>query len=302
MASSVRASSTTTARAPLARRIAKSGTPSVPRRPSQIVSGTKSMSRRPVASERAVSAAPAGSASSSSQPGAIAPSVSAQPDANPPPPTGVDSTSRPPVALSSSSDAVPWPAITRGSVYGCTKAAPVSRCTRAAVSSRAAMVGAQVCRIAPYARIASSFAATAPSGTTTWHGMPRVRAASASAPPWLPDECVTTPRAASSSGSDHTALQAPRNLKAPARCSGSALKCSSQPASASSARERSTGVTWAWGAMRAAAASTSAKVGSVASMRHRKPFRKRFAATGRIKHRFNARRRCWPRTKGKRAT
>src|SRR5690606_14514980 len=124
--------------------------------------------------------------------------------------------------------------------------------------------------------------------------MPRVRAASASAPPWLPDECVTTPRAASPSDSDHTALQAPRNLKAPARCSGSHLKCSSQPASASSARERSTGVTWAWGAMRAAAASTSSKVGSVTgSMRYRKPFRKRNAAAGRIKHRFNARPRCW---------
>src|SRR3546814_6760120 len=64
--------------------------------------------------------------------------------------------------------------------------------------------------------------------------MPRVRAASASAPPWLPDEWVTTPRAAAASSSDHTALQAPRNLNAPARCSGSALKCSEQPAMARS--------------------------------------------------------------------
>src|SRR4249919_2315167 len=100
--------------------------------------------------------------------------------------------------------------------------------------------------------------------------MPRVRAASASAAPWLPEECVTTPRSATASDSAHTALQAPRNLNAPTRCSCSHLKCSSQPASASSERDRCTGVTCACGAMRLAAVTTSAKVGrgeSLASMR-----------------------------------
>ena len=86
--------------------------------------------------------------------------------------------------------------------------------------------------------------------------------ASASAAPWLPEECVTTPRAAMSSASDHTALQAPRNLKAPMRCRCSALKASVAPVSASSARVRSTGVTCACGAIRAAAASTSSKQGA----------------------------------------
>ena len=93
--------------------------------------------------------------------------------------------------------------------------------------------------------------------------MPRVRAASASAAPWLPEEWVTTPRAACASSSDHTALQAPRNLNAPARCRCSHLKWTAQPASASSERERSTGVTCACGAIRAAAASTSLKPGSL---------------------------------------
>src|SRR5687767_2708447 len=87
--------------------------------------------------------------------------------------------------------------------------------------------------------------------------MPRVRAASASAAPWLPDECVTTPAVASAADKDHTALQAPRNLKAPTRWKFSALKHSCAPASASSEAERNTGVTCAYGAMRAAAASTS---------------------------------------------
>lgn len=54
-------------------------------------------------------------------------------------------------------------------------------------------------------------------GTTTWAGMLRSWAASATAAPWLPDEWVTTPRAASSCVRLKMALHAPRNLKAPMR-------------------------------------------------------------------------------------
>src|SRR3546814_4102699 len=61
--------------------------------------------------------------------------------------------------------------------------------------------------------------------------------------------------------SENTALQAPRNLNAPMRCRFSHLKCNWQPASASSERERSTGVTCASCAMRAAALRMSDRVG-----------------------------------------
>ena len=67
---------------------------------------------------------------------------------------------------------------------------------------------------------------------TTYAGMPRNFAASASAAAWLPDECVTTPLAATASDNDRTALVAPRNLNAPARWKFSHLKNSSAPASA----------------------------------------------------------------------
>ena len=52
-------------------------------------------------------------------------------------------------------------------------------------------------------------------GTTMCAGMPRSLAARARAPAWLPELCVTTPFRASSSDKEKTALQAPRNLKAP---------------------------------------------------------------------------------------
>src|SRR5690606_19510841 len=56
------ASSTVSTSAPAARRMSKLIAPSVPRRPSQTVSGTKSWSSAPFANERAPSAAPSGSA------------------------------------------------------------------------------------------------------------------------------------------------------------------------------------------------------------------------------------------------
>jgi hypothetical protein len=44
-------------------------------------------------------------------------------------------------------------------------------------------------------------------GITTYAGMTRSFAASAEAAAWLPDECVTTPFAATASESDRTALE-----------------------------------------------------------------------------------------------
>src|SRR5690606_40863738 len=65
-------------------------------------------------------------------------------------------------------------------------------------------------------------------------------------PIWLPDDCVTTPREASSSDNELTALHAPRNLNAPTRCRFSHLKNSVHPAKASSERDAMTGVRRAW--------------------------------------------------------
>jgi hypothetical protein len=62
--------------------------------------------------------------------------------------------------------------------------------------------------------------------------MPRVRAASDSAAAWLPEELVTTPRAASGSLRENTALKAPRALKTPARWKFSHLRKTRTPHSA----------------------------------------------------------------------
>jgi hypothetical protein len=129
--------------------------------------------------------------------------------------------------------------MTRGSVYGMHRGvAPVSACTcahrlargdgrRAAMQDRAVMfdrgqLGAH--RACGHHDMAGECRATS--------------RASAKAAPWLPEEWVTTPRAAVASSSDHTALQAPRNLNAPMRCRCSPLKARVAPdQSASSARE-----------------------------------------------------------------
>jgi hypothetical protein len=109
---------------------------------------------------------------------------------------------------------------------------------------------------------AARFTAGALDGITMCAGMPRSRAASASAAAWLPEECVATPRRASSSESDATALQAPRNLNAPTFCRFSHLKNTRAPARSSTLRLVRTGVLWACGAMRSAARWTSSRVGA----------------------------------------
>ena len=79
-------------------------------------------------------------------------------------------------------------------------------------------------------------------GMTMYAGMPRRAAARDRAAAWLPEECVTTPCRASSSDKENTALQAPRDLNAPASCRFSHFRYSSAPNVSSSLATRTTGV------------------------------------------------------------
>src|SRR5260370_5150333 len=91
--------------------------------------------------------------------------------------------------------------------------------------------------------------------------MPRIRAASATAWAWFPDENATTPRVRAAPTSRANALNAPRNLNAPMRWKFSHLKNTLAPIASSAVREVMTGVTWAIPMSLPAAASTSAYVG-----------------------------------------
>ena len=88
-------------------------------------------------------------------------------------------------------------------------------------------------------------------------GMPSSRADRAIACAWLPEENATTPALRCAGSKHESALNAPRNLKAPMRWKFSHLKKSRAPVSSSAVRELSTGVRCAAGAMRSAAATTS---------------------------------------------
>ena len=113
------------------------------RRPSAMVLTSVSGISRPAANERAASSAPAGSAPTTRAAGRSAFTAVETPLISPPPPIGASTRSRSGASSISSSAAVPWPAITAGSSNGWIIAAPVSATIRAAVSSRAARVGAQ---------------------------------------------------------------------------------------------------------------------------------------------------------------
>jgi len=93
-----------------------------------------------------------------------------------------------------------------------------------------------------------------PFGMTMSAAMPRNRAARARAAAWLPEEWVATPRAASASVSEKTALVAPRALKAPIFWRFSHLKKSEPPQAALRRPLVSTGVRCTCGAIRSAAA------------------------------------------------
>ena len=77
--------------------------------------------------------------------------------------------------------------------------------------------------VAPSRRMAATFDGDAPVGRNTEHGTPRAAAAVATPIPWLPDDAVTMPAAASSGEREKTLLSAPRSLKLPVRCLCSAL-------------------------------------------------------------------------------
>src|ERR1700694_232652 len=190
----------------------------------------------------------------------------AVPESRPPPPTGVMPASSSGSSSSSSSAAVPCPAITRQSLYGWISVAPVSASTAAHAASRAATVGSQKRIVPPRLCTESRFTCAALDGITIHAGMPRKRAAQASAAPWLPEECVTTPRFASSAESESTALHAPRALNAATLCRFSHLKKSLEPAAPSSEPLESTGVRWMWGAMRACALRIAARSTSMSQV------------------------------------
>ena len=129
---------------------AKLGSPSVPRRPSQIVSGVNSVTRSPRCSDAQVSAAPLGSARysrvSRRQRGGAERRAGGEAAAADRHDQRVERRHR-------------WQAVparrcpgrrSRARRYtGCTSSAPVSACTCAHLASRAAMVAAQRCSVAP---------------------------------------------------------------------------------------------------------------------------------------------------------
>jgi hypothetical protein len=87
------------------------------------------------------------------------------------------------------------------------------------------------------------------------------------AAPWLPDECVTTPRAAVASSSDQHRIAGAAELEGAdaLQVFGLEMRGSRRPSGRVERCECRTGVTCAWGAMRAAAARTSSKRGCVGS-------------------------------------
>src|SRR5580704_7369200 len=176
------------------------------------------------------------------------------PLSNPPPLTGVSTASKSLTSSSSSLAAVACPTMIRSSSYGWISAAPVSACTRAAVSARADTLGSQKVIFPPYASTARHFTAGAFFGITIHAGMPLHPAAHATAAAWLPLEGATTPCAASASLSEKIALVAPRILNDPVFCRLSHLKYSSAPAIAFNDALVSTGVRWIRGAIRSCAA------------------------------------------------
>src|SRR4051812_43316332 len=93
--------------------------------------------------------------------------------------------------------------------------------------------------------------------------MPASRAAHATAWPWFPALAATTPAARCSAERVAMRLTAPRILNAPVRWRFSAFSSTSRPASRDSVSDGKTGVTRAIPAMRARAASMSARLGTV---------------------------------------
>src|SRR5882724_6394737 len=98
-------------------------------------------------------------------------------------------------------------------------------------------------------------------GITTYASRPQTFAASATAVPWLPDECVATALTLRAWASGSIALSAPRYLKAPPCWRFSHLNTTRRSTRLSKLAELITGVRTSREPMRSAAAATSANVG-----------------------------------------
>ena len=115
----------------------------------------------------------------------------ATPEASPPPPTGTSTAATSGASATISSPIVPCPAMTsRWSNGGITvmprlPAVPRVRGSRSAIGHQMHLGAERPDRV--------DLDRAETSGMTTTHGMPSRRAAYATAWPWLPDECVTTP-------------------------------------------------------------------------------------------------------------
>ena len=142
---------------------------------------------------------------------------------------------------------VPWPWMVSQASKGWIIASPVRSCSSRARSSRLAPVTPSLTTLAPRARTAATLIGLDPSGMTTVQSRPRLRAASATAWPWLPELTVITPRASGELPSrESAALKAPRTLNEPVGWSISGL--TAPPAAISSAGRA--GVRRTWPAMR----------------------------------------------------
>ena len=107
-----------------------------------------------------------------------------------------------------------------------------------ATRSRSLTIGSHSTTRPPYPSTACFFTAGAVRGITMVAGIPRSRAASASAWAWFPLLCVTTPRSAVAASSFRTAFVAPRYLKLPVFWKFSHLKNSRRPLRRSRGRRR----------------------------------------------------------------
>ena len=177
----------------------------------------------PVASDRARGAAVSGSAANTFTFFRRSFIAAAMPHDKPPPPNAAttQSTSGRSSRISSPIEALP--AMNSSSSKGCTNAPFIAGCLRSAKAVQHSS-NVAITISAPNRRAAFSLAAGAVSMTSTLHGTPALRAASAT--PWaaLPALTVHTPCRRCSSGSSRTALYAPRILNDPIGCRHSSFR------------------------------------------------------------------------------
>src|SRR3954466_5235464 len=175
----------------------------------------------------------------------------------PPPPTGPTTFAGSGTSSSSSSPSEPWPATIAGSSNGGMNASPPSAARALAYPTRASTLPPPMCTIAPCARVASTLAIGASSGTNTSHGIPRAAAAVATAWAWLPADAATTPFAQPSCPSTASLLATPRTLNEPVRWRFSAFSTTVPPARSENVRVDRIGVRRATASTAARAARTS---------------------------------------------